>query len=272
MPELPEVEITTRGVEPFMRGQTITSLIVRVPKLRWPIDKDLDQKLKGATIKSVDRRAKYILINCTTSWLIVHLGMSGSLRVIRRKPSEPEKHDHFDMRLENGTIIRYRDPRKFGAIIWTSSHPSEHPLLRRLGPEPFDTTFDGNLLYRTTRNKHSAIKSHIMNHHVVTGVGNIYANEALFYAGIRPTKKSSTLSKNKLAVLSVCIRNILARAIDAGGSSLKDFYRTDGSTGYFQNEYMVYGRNDEPCRVCTRPIKVTIVGQRSTFYCPNCQK
>jgi formamidopyrimidine-DNA glycosylase len=176
------------------------------------------------------------------------------------------------MRLENGTIIRYRDPRKFGAIIWTSSHPSEHPLLCRLGPEPFDTTFDGNLLYQTTRNKHSAIKSHIMNHHIVTGVGNIYANEALFCAGIRPTKKSSTLSKNKLTFLSFCIRDILARAIDAGGSSLKDFYRTDGSTGYFQNEYMVYGRNDEPCRVCTRPIKVTIVGQRSTFYCPNCQK
>ena len=272
MPELPEVEITKQGIEPFLVGQSIKNFIVRNRKLRWPVPEKLESTLAGLKVKSIDRRAKYIIIDCGAGWLLIHLGMSGSLRVLNSPNDSATKHDHYDILLANDTIIRYRDPRKFGALLWTRQNPAIHRLIKNLGPEPLDQDFDGNVLYQNLRTKSSSIKLQIMNNQVVTGVGNIYANESLFHAGIRPTRRANSISREKLHILVTAIKKTLTKAIQSGGSSLRDFYLTDGSTGYFQHEYKVYGRDGEKCHICDTPIKTVTLGQRSSFYCPTCQK
>lgn len=273
MPELPEVEITKQGIEPSLKGQTIEKIVIRNPKLRWPIPRRLHTILPGLKITSITRRAKYILIDCSTGWLIIHLGMSGSLRVLSSSTTEaPSKHDHYDLHTSNNTIIRYRDPRKFGALLWTINNPNDHRLISHLGPEPLDDEFNRDFLHQKLSTKSSSIKLQIMNNQVVTGVGNIYANESLFHAGIRPTRRANEVSRPKLDRLVAAIKSTLERAIQVGGSSLQDFYLTDGSTGYFQQEYMVYGRDGESCHRCKTTIKLITLGQRSSFYCPKCQK
>jgi formamidopyrimidine-DNA glycosylase len=271
MPELPEVETTLRGLAPHLLGQVVTGVEIRESRLRWPIPKKLPQLLCGLTIHSLSRRAKYLLLECGTGTLILHLGMSGSLRILPFDTAI-EKHDHFDLQLANGLLMRLHDPRRFGAVFWHDGDPAQHPLLIRLGPEPLEDNFDGDYLYRATRKRSAAIKLVIMDNHVVVGVGNIYANEALFRAGIRPQSASGKLSKQRCLQLVQTIRETLTDAIALGGSSLRDFVNSDGKPGYFQQHYWVYGRADEPCHACGTSIKLIKQGQRSSFFCPVCQK
>lgn len=272
MPELPEVETTKRGIQPFVENQFVKELIVRTRTLRWPIPKGLNAKLAGYKIKSISRRAKYLLFDCDNGWLINHLGMSGSLRVIDYPNLEAGKHDHFDIVLANGKIVRYRDPRKFGCLLWTRENPNEHPLLKRLGPEPLSEEFNGNYLYQKLRNRNAPIKTQIMNNEIVTGVGNIYANESLYRAGIRPNRRSNKISQTRLQRLAVHIKETLREAITLGGSTLRDFHQTDGSKGYFQQSYKVYGRDGSECFACKSKIKNKTIGQRSSYYCVYCQR
>jgi formamidopyrimidine-DNA glycosylase len=271
MPELPEVETTLRGLAPHLTGKTVADVVIRNAKLRWPIPKSLPKLLRGRTIRSLQRRAKYLLIGFDHGTLILHLGMSGSLRILPAG-TPPEKHDHFDLVLGNGMLMRLRDPRRFGAVLWHEGDPMLHPLLTALGPEPLEQDFDAAYLYRATRNRSAAIKQVIMDNHVVVGVGNIYANEALFRAGIKPQLAAGKLSLPRGEKLVKEIRATLAEAIKLGGSSLRDFVNTAGQPGYFQQHYWVYGRGGEPCRKCGAPIKQTRQGQRSSFYCGSCQK
>jgi formamidopyrimidine-DNA glycosylase len=270
MPELPEVETTLRGLAPHLLGQKIVSATVRNPHLRWPIPQDLPKLLPGLTIHSLTRRAKYLLMDCGAGTLILHLGMSGSLRILPAD-TPAEKHDHFDLLVASGMLMRLRDPRRFGAVLW---HEGEdvHPLLAHLGPEPLEADFDGNYLYRATRKRSAAIKLVIMDNHIVVGVGNIYANEALYRSGIRPQLPADKLSKSRCVRLVRTIRETLSEAIALGGSSLRDFVHSDGKPGYFQQHYWVYGRAGEACRACGTPIKQIKQGQRSSFYCRICQK
>jgi len=269
MPELPEVETTRRGVEPHLFNHTIQDVIVREHRLRWPVPATLKQTLTGLTVRSVDRRAKYLLIHFDTGCLIIHLGMSGSLRVV--DPDCPaQKHDHIDFVLPRH-ILRYRDPRRFGAVLWHIGPTELHPLLKHLGPEPLDSTFDSAFLFKATRGKSIAIKQLLMNSHIVVGIGNIYANEALFDAGIHPARASSGLQTAECDALVTAIKDILARAIAAGGSTLRDFVGGDGRPGYFQQSYKVYGRAGLPCPRCGTPISLMRQGQRSTYYCHGCQ-
>ena len=271
MPELPEVETTLRGLEPHLTHQRITDAVIRTPQLRWAIPPQLPVILRGLTIKRLYRRAKYLLIECGSGTLILHLGMSGSLRVLPvGTPAQP--HEHFDLILENGMLMRLRDPRRFGAVLWHAGSALQHPLLAKLGVEPLEDEFDGGHLYRATRTRSAAIKLVIMDHHVVVGVGNIYANEALFRAAIRPQLAASSLSKPRCARLAQTIREILSEAIALGGSSLRDFVNSSGEAGYFQQHYRVYGRAGHSCTVCGTLIKQIRQGQRSSFYCQKCQK
>ena len=276
MPELPEVEITRRGLAAHLVGLTIADVVIRNARLRWPIPKNLPKLLRGQTIVSLGRRAKYLLMGCGSGTLILHLGMSGSLRILPAG-TPAEKHDHFDLVLGNGTLMRLRDPRRFGAVLWHSGDAQAHPLLAALGPEPLPdkfgkTGFDARYLHRATRGRSIAIKQCLMNNHVVVGVGNIYANEALFRAGIKPQLAAGKLSLPRCVRLVAEIRATLAEAIKLGGSSLRDFVDTSGQPGYFQQHYWVYGRGGEPCRKCGTPIKQIRQGQRSSFYCQHCQK
>jgi len=276
MPELPEVEITRRGLAAHLTGLTIADVVIRNGSLRWPIPKNLPKLLRGLTIGSLKRRAKYLLMDCGSGTLILHLGMSGSLRILPAN-TPPEKHDHFDLILGNSTLMRLRDPRRFGAVLWHTGDPASHPLLASLGPEPLDdesgqTYFDARDLYQSTRGRSVSIKQCIMDNHVVVGVGNIYANEALFRAGIKPQLAAGKLSQPRCAKLVAEIRATLAEAIKLGGSSLRDFVDTAGQPGYFQQTYWVYGRAGEPCRRCGATIKQIKQGQRSSFYCGHCQK
>ena len=271
MPELPEVETTLRGLAPHLVGQFIADVVIRHPQLRWPIPGSLPKLLRGQTIRSLERRAKYLLIECDSGTLILHLGMSGSLRILPDK-TPPEKHDHFDLLLANGLLMRLRDPRRFGAVLWYEGDPAQHPLLAHLGVEPLEKEFDAAYLHRATRKRSAALKLVIMDSHVVVGVGNIYANEALFRAGIRPQLAANRLSLARCARLVQAIREILGEAIQLGGSSLRDYVGSDGNPGYFQQHYWVYGRAGEPCRVCGTRIKQIRQGQRSSFYCAHCQK
>lgn len=277
MPELPEVETTLRGLSPHLGGQQIKHVIIRNPQLRWPIPGNLPALLPGLRIHKLERRAKYLLLDCGSGTLILHLGMSGSLRVLPAN-TPAEKHDHFDLILTNGTLMRLRDPRRFGAVLW---HPeptenqrdiAQHPLLAKLGPEPLLEGFNATHLYRATRKRSAAIKLVIMDSHVVVGVGNIYASESLFHAGIRPQLHAGKLSQPRCARLVQTIRETLSASIAQGGSTLRDFTDSNGKPGYFQQSYTVYGRTGEPCRVCGSLIKQIVQGQRSTFYCPTCQK
>jgi formamidopyrimidine-DNA glycosylase len=271
MPELPEVETTRRGVEPWLLNQRIREAVLRHRGMRWPVRADLSRLLAGHRIRRVDRRSKYLLLDCEAGWLILHLGMSGSLRIVPAQQA-PGKHDHFDLVLDSGHALRLTDPRRFGAVLWQAGEPALHKLLRGLGPEPFDAAFDADWLYRRTRGRSAAIKNVLMDSRMVCGVGNIYANEALFRAAIRPARAAGRISRARCAGLVEAVRATLREAIEAGGSSLRDFVHADGSLGYFQQRYFVYGREGEPCRRCTAPIKALRIGQRSAFYCPRCQR
>ena len=270
MPELPEVETTLRGLEPHVLGQRIAGVTIRTSRLRWAIPSELPTTLGGQTIHELRRRAKYLLIGCGNGTLILHLGMSGSLRILS-SDTPAEKHDHFDLQLASGMLVRLRDPRRFGAVLWHEGDPTQHPLLIKLGVEPLTSGFSSEYLYRATRKRDAAIKLVIMDHHLVVGVGNIYANEALFRAGIRPQLPASKLSRPRCARLVNSIQETLTAAIALGGSSLRDFVGIDGSSGHFQQHYWVYGRTAEACRTCNTNIKQIKQGQRSSFYCPQCQ-
>lgn len=271
MPELPEVETTLRGLEPHLVGQHIVDVVIRTSQLRWAIPSQLATILHNQTIHSLRRRAKYLLINCGNGTLILHLGMSGSLRILP-VGTAAEKHDHFDLILASGMLMRLRDPRRFGAVLWHEGDPARHPLLLKLGVEPLGNGFNAEYLYQAIRNRNAAIKLVIMDHHLVVGVGNIYANEALFRAGIRPQLSAAKLSRPRCARLVQTIRETLTEAIALGGSSLRDFVGSDGNPGYFQQHYWVYGRAADACRVCNSTIKQIRQGQRSSFYCKQCQK
>lgn len=271
MPELPEVETTRRGIEPFLLHQTIQCIQVRESRLRWPIPKDINNKVKNTQVTAVTRRGKYLLLGTTKGHLIAHLGMSGSYRVLE-KAIPPEKHDHFDLILSNGTVLRYRDPRKFGALLWTEEQPESHKLLNHLGPEPLSDDFDTNYLYQALQKRKAPIKVSIMDSKVVVGVGNIYANEALFSAGIHPKRAANRISKPRIEALVAAIRAILASAIAQGGTTLRDFSGSDGNPGYFKQTLHVYGRADLPCTQCSSPLKEIRMGNRSTVYCSECQR
>jgi formamidopyrimidine-DNA glycosylase len=271
MPELPEVETTKRGIAPYIEGQKITEVIVRQGNLRWTVPDSLNQTLTGHQIQSVSRRAKYLLFATEAGTLLVHLGMSGSLRIL---PSHlnPGKHDHVDFIFTNGTVLRFNDPRRFGAVLWTSAPPNEHPLLKDLGPEPLLSSFNGELLYRLSRNRKMPVKSFIMDSHIVVGVGNIYANEALFMAGILPTRQAGRISLARFQKLTDCIRVILQNAIKQGGTTLRNFVNEAGKPGYFQQQLQVYGRADLPCPCCLQPLTETRLSNRSTVFCGQCQR
>lgn len=268
MPELPEVEITRRGIEPFVLGKTITGVTVRNPNLRQRVPRNLARIVVGQRVEHLRRRGKYILFDFDAGSLIVHLGMSGSLRLIDAQ-SAPRKHDHVDL-VFGGSALRLRDPRRFGLIVW-SRDTSRHPLLARLGVEPLGEAFTAEFLYRVTRGRDVGIKQLLMNAGVIVGVGNIYANESLFRAGIHPRARAARLSRERCARLVEAVRETLVAAIAAGGSSVRDFVHSDGASGYFQQNYYVYDRAALPCRVCGARIRVARLGQRSSFYCTTCQ-
>lgn len=270
MPELPEVETTRRGIEPWVLDHHICEVVVRDRRLRWPVPQDIHQKMSGRIVRSVERRAKYLLIGTDAGTAILHLGMSGSLRVIESE--EPAgKHDHVDICFDSGKALRFRDPRRFGCLLW-SNEPLQHRLLCGLGPEPLSEDFDGNYLWRKSRGRRVSVKQFIMSGPVVVGVGNIYASEALFMAGIHPRRSAGRISAVRMARLAQSIKVVLQNAIDAGGTTLRDFHGGDGEPGYFQQQLAVYGRDGDPCLQCKRPITALVLGQRSTFFCKNCQK
>lgn len=271
MPELPEVETTLRGLAPHMLGRHVVEAAIRHPQLRWPVPKNLNALLAGKTVNGVRRRAKYLLVEFDNGTLILHLGMSGSLRILPAG-TPAEKHDHFDLVLEGGMLVRLRDPRRFGAVLWHEGEVAQHPLLAGLGPEPLGREFDADYLWQATRRRNAAIKQVIMDSGVVAGVGNIYASEALFRAGIRPQLAAGRLSLTRCGALAQAIKETLRAAIRAGGSTLRDFVNSAGEPGYFQQHYFVYGRAGQPCRKCGTAIRQARQGQRSSFYCPRCQR
>ena len=270
MPELPEVETTCRGIAPYLQGQRVSRVIVRERRLRWPIPEDLDVRLSGQRIEGVERRAKYLLIKAEAGTLISHLGMSGSLRLV---PADTPvaKHEHVDIVLESGLALRYTDPRRFGAMLW-SADPLNHELLRKLGPEPLTELFAGERLYQLSRGKSMAVKPFIMDNAVVVGVGNIYASESLFAAGIDPRRAAGSISRARYLKLADEIKRILAYAIERGGTTLRDFVGGDGMPGYFQQELFVYGRGGEFCKTCGSTLREIKLGQRASVYCPRCQR
>lgn len=270
MPELPEVETTRRGLLGVV-GQRIDQVVIRDHRLRWPIPPSLPEILIGQHWLELSRRAKYILARCERGTLLLHLGMSGRLCLLAGD-TPAQKHDHIDIVFESGQRVRLRDPRRFGAVLWLEGDPLQHPLLASLGPEPLEAGFDGAYLSRETRTRSAPIKTVIMDSHLVVGVGNIYASESLFRAGINPKTPANKLSKPRCERLVAEIKATLTDALAAGGSSLRDFFGADGNPGYFQQTYFVYGRTDEPCRVCGGVVRTIKQGQRSTFYCPTCQR
>ncbi len=271
MPELPEVETTRRGILRFVRQRTILSVIVREPRLRWRIPPELPQRGAGRQIRDIRRRGKYLLFDLEQGSMILHLGMSGSLRVLPASTA-PLPHDHVDIVLDSGKCLRFNDPRRFGCLLWTDEDPLHHPLLKTLAPEPLSDEFDGAYLARAAAKRSVAIKQLIMNSHVVVGVGNIYASEALFRAGIRPRRAAGKLRRAEFDALVESIRAVLNEAIRAGGTTLRDYVNPEGMPGYFRQKLFVYERSDEPCRKCKTPIRHLVQGQRSTYFCPQCQR
>ena len=276
MPELPEVEVTRRGIEPFVTGRRVERVDVRTPALRWPIPPHLAKTMKALKIEKVERRGKYLLFETSEGWLIVHLGMTGTLRVLRNVPRPPDaaKHDHIDLIFDD-FILRFRDPRRFGAVLWHSRSDGDvldHPLLAGLGVEPFTAEFSGALMYRQTRGRKVSVKQALLAGTMVVGVGNIYASESLFRAGIRPTVAAGRVSLVRYDLLADAVRTTLAAAIEKGGSTLRDFVGSNGESGYFQLDYFVYDRAGLPCHVCGTAIKQIVQGQRSTYFCPRCQR
>jgi formamidopyrimidine-DNA glycosylase len=270
MPELPEVETTRRGLAPLIVGQRIAQLAVREPRLRWPIAPELPRRVAGQKIADLGRRGKYLLLTIESGSLLIHLGMSGSLRYLSE--AEPLRtHDHYDIELVGGGVLRYNDPRRFGSLHFAHD-PATHPLLQALGPEPLGDEFDGDYLWRRSRGRQAAIKSFIMDAHVVVGVGNIYANEALYRAGIQPSRPAGRVSRQRYARLAAEIRAVLEDALRSGGTTLRDFVGGDGRPGYFRQSLAVYERAGEPCRRCGRTIARRVIGQRATYHCPACQR
>lgn len=282
MPELPEVETTRLGLLPAVQGQRVASVTVRDRRLRWPIPKKLAQQLTGKTVIDIARRGKYLIWDCraadfqnnTRGYLLSHLGMSGSLRVINAGDASqsPQKHDHLDIEFDNGDTVRYTDPRRFGAMLWIPGKLPVHALLNALGPEPLSDDFGGEYLRTAARGRSVSIKEFIMNSQNVVGVGNIYASESLFRAGIHPKRVAGKVSQTRLVRLADAIKTTLQTAIYAGGSSLRDYVHANGEPGFFQLNAFVYDRAGLPCRICSTPIRAFRQGQRSTYFCPHCQK
>ena len=269
MPELPEVETSRRGIEPWIVDRRISRVVVRDRRLRWPVSRGIEKRLAGQTIDSVGRRAKYLLINTSNGTAVVHLGMTGSVFIVDQE-APAGVHDHFDIELDSGKMLRYRDPRRFGCFFF-SKRPLDHPLLEKLGPEPLGDHFDGEYLWKASRGRKVSVKQFIMNAQVVVGVGNIYASESLFLAGINPKRAAGRIARHRYDALVSAIRDILARSIEAGGTTLRDFYGGDGEPGYFKQELEVYDREGEHCRTCNTIIRAIVQGQRSTYYCKTCQ-
>jgi formamidopyrimidine-DNA glycosylase len=270
MPELPEIETARRGIAPHILQHTVIKVTIRDGRLRWPVPARLGPVLRSHTVRSVERRGKYILVGFDHGWLILHLGMSGSLRIVP-KGTPYRKHDHIELLFETGQGLRLHDPRRFGAVLWTDGDPHEHKLLCDLGPEPLLRSFNGSHLYKHSRKRTQAVKTFIMDSHTVVGVGNIYANEALFLAGIRPDTPAGEVSLPRYSALTACIKQTLKRAIRQGGTTLRDFVNSDGNPGYFQQTLNVYGRKGLPCKKCGQLIRHSILGQRATYYCNHCQ-
>jgi formamidopyrimidine-DNA glycosylase len=271
MPELPEVETTRRGLLPHVVGRRIRGVVVRDARLRWPVPRDLQRRLTGERILGIRRRGKYLLFDCRKGHLLVHLGMSGRLTLVP-EGAPVRKHDHVDVRLEGDQSLRLTDPRRFGAILWLTQPAENHALLKDLGLEPLEAGFTGEALHRRARGRRVSVKQFLMNGGVVTGVGNIYASEALFRAGIHPSRSAGRISAARWDKLASAVRATLESALASGGSTLRDFASAHGDPGHFQHQHSVYGREGKPCRVCKTPIRARRQGQRSTFFCPNCQR
>jgi formamidopyrimidine-DNA glycosylase len=270
MPELPEVETTRRGIAPHLEGRRVEAVILRRPDLRWPIPDAVSEQLPGQRIERVSRRAKYLLLHTAAGDALMHLGMSGMLRVLA--PDVPVgRHDHVDLLLDSDQVLRFTDPRRFGCLLWQATG-EVHPLLRALGPEPLSEALDGDYLWHLSRGRRAPVKTFIMDQAVVVGVGNIYASEALFAAGIHPSRPAGRVSRARYVALAEAIRRILAHAIERGGTTLRDFLAPDGAPGYFEQELAVYGRAGQPCRNCGTPVRNRVIGQRNTFWCPACQR
>ncbi len=270
MPELPEVETTRLGVAPYCQGQVVRELVVRESRLRWPVPQQLSALIANRTIQGVERRGKYLLFRTAVGSLLVHLGMSGSLRVVDAT-EPPGRHDHIDIRLRSGACLRFHDPRRFGCFLWLA--PGEqHPLLSNLGPEPLSDAFDGDYLYQLSRGRSVPVKSFIMDGKVVVGVGNIYANEVLFLAGIHPRRAAGRVSQARYNTLAHSIKQVLTSAIEQGGTTLRDFVGGDGKPGYFAQQLYVYGRGGDSCKHCQARLREIRLGQRSTVFCVTCQR
>ena len=270
MPELPEVETTRRGIAPLVEGRRVNRVVIRQPRLRWPVPAVLPRRLPGLRIQRVARRAKYLLLQFEPGTLLLHLGMSGSLRVLPAD-TEPGPHDHFDLVLGD-RCLRLRDPRRFGAVLWTEEPPEKHPLLRHLGPEPLSAGFSGKYLYQRSRGRRAPVKSFIMDSRILVGVGNIYASEALYDAGIHPARAAGRISLVRYQRLADSIRETLEAAIEQGGTTLRDFRQADGNPGYFVRSLQVYGRAGKECPRCGSTVRQRVIGQRSSYYCPGCQR
>jgi formamidopyrimidine-DNA glycosylase len=271
MPELPEVETTCRGIAPHIEGQCIAQVELRQSKLRWPVTEHLAQRLQHQVVRKVYRRAKYILIECSQGHLLIHLGMSGSLRIVSTD-TPAGKHDHLDIVFTHNTCLRFNDPRRFGAVLWTDQPILTHPLLNALGPEPLSESFTGAMLYQVSRTRKVPIKTFIMDSHIVVGVGNIYANEALFNAGIRPTRQAGNISLQRYEKLADCIVKVLHNAIAQGGTTLRNFVNEAGKPGYFKQSLHVYGRAGQACHHCGEPLQEVRIANRSTVFCKHCQR
>ena len=273
MPELPEVETTRKGIQPKVDQQTITAFIIRDGRLRWPVENHLQKTLPGLVVKSVERRGKYILLNTAKGSLLIHLGMSGNLRILPTG-SELQKHDHIDIEFANGYLLRLNDPRRFGSVLWHDANlgtVESHKLLAKLAPEPLTEAFNGDYFHQKTRNRKVAIKSLVMNSQVVVGAGNIYANESLFMSGIHPQTQANLLSRKQCNLLVENIKSVLIAAIKQGGTTLKDFLSPDGKPGYFVQQLKVYDQAGNACPTCHTPIQRIMLNQRATYFCSQCQ-
>ncbi len=269
MPELPEVETTRRGLAPHLAERTVTAVVLRRPDLRWPIPPELARLLPGERVRGIRRRAKYLLLDTDPGSALLHLGMSGSLRVLPA-PTPVQAHDHVDIALDNRKVLRLNDPRRFGCLLWQPAGET-HELLRGLGPEPLSADFDGDYLYARSRGRRAPVKTFLMDQGIVVGVGNIYAAEALFEAGIAPGRAAGRVSRARYGLLADATQRILAHAIQRGGTTLRDFISPDGAPGYFEQELQVYGREGEPCRRCRRPLRNAPLGNRASVWCAHCQ-
>lgn len=270
MPELPEVETTKQGIKTHLEGQLISDVIVRNAKLRLPVHHNIDELCIGKKITIITRRAKYLLLHLSTGYILIHLGMSGHLRIVP-KDMKPEKHDHIDLLVANGSALRYCDPRRFGLFLYIEENPHLHPLLIDLGPEPLAEEFTGDYLYQRSRNKKLPIKSFIMNNKIVVGVGNIYATESLFLSGIHPLTPAYKITENVAHSLALQIKQILKAAIEVGGTTLRDFYTSEGKPGYFSQSLKVYGRKNQQCIQCNQLIESVVIAGRHSTFCPQCQ-